>query len=203
MDSYTLNEGKLLFKRTDFDNAKRIWGHLGVFRETYRNGFDKDYYVCITAYLDKKPIAFAVKTFDEKSPGESNYLSYTYVNKKHRGKGMAKMLTRRLLKYGSFTLQISPLNFISLSSHIHMGFKIVDLDLSHSRFGFIDISKKKSFYKVGRNFEIPIAQVEFVNNLFQKFSVEEIKFLNAKKSLGTINTHYKYYVGMYNLKYVR
>lgn len=203
MNSYISKRKKLSFRKTSFDSAKRMWGHMGLLSEKHRKGFEKDYYVCITAYLDRKPIAFAVKTFDKRPPGDSKYLSYTYVNKKYRGRGIAKMLAERLLKYGDFTLQISPLNLISLSSHIHMGFRITDLDLSHVRTGFVDISMKNSFYKAGRNFEIPIEQVEFVNNLFQNFSVEEIKFLNAKKIMGTINTHYKYYVGMYNLKYKR
>lgn len=187
----------IICRKTNFKKANELWG----INKKYENGFNNNYYVCITAYFNGQPIAYIVKTIDEKLPKNDKFLSYTYVDKKFRGMGIAKVLTNKMLKYGNFVLQISPLNLISLSTHIKMGFKIINLDITHSKRGFVDISKNNSFYKIKKNFQIPIKEIDFVNNVFQNYKIDNICFCNAKKKLGKINTHYKYYVGMYNLKH--
>lgn len=193
---------KISFRKTEFKEAKKIWNYVNVFYDRHKEGFKEKKYICVTAFIGEEPIAFAVKTFGENVP-KHLFLSYTYIKKKYRGIGLAKTLAKRMLKYGNFRLEISPMNIISLSSHIHMGFEITDIELNHITTGFINISKKNSYYKAGKNFTIPIKECNFVNELFKKFSVDEIKFFNSKKSMGKISSHYKYYVGMYSLKYAQ
>jgi len=199
----SINLNNVSFRRTSFDDAKKMWKYTNVFYEGYRHGFDIKIYVCITAFLNKTPIAFSVKTLNNNLPKNSSYLSYTYVKKKYRGNGLAKKLSNAMLKHGRFVLQISPLNLISLSSHIHMGFEIINLDLSHIRGRFIDISDKDSWYKVKIGTDVPIEDCDAVNQLFRNKKVDEIEFINNSKSMGKINSHYKYYAGMYNLKFKR
>jgi len=193
-------EKKIYFRETKFERAKKIWGNIGVFQDEYKDGFKEKRFACVTAFLDRVPIAFSVKTFD-KGILAYPYLSYTYVDKQYRRLGIARTLTERMLTYGDFTLEISPMNLVSLAAHIRMGFEIVELNLNHDIEGFKDISNKNSYYKAGTNFRVPIEECLLVNELFKNCGIDKIKFFNNRRPFRKVGSpRYRYYAGMYHLK---